>query len=106
MIVFYQIAFIVLLIAVVFFCVRPIVEAYSDRIRSKARAIAEQNSPSAKLEAKVANLEAEVMELKQQLKIVQDSADFALRIAQSDLQSDSQSRVLKIDEQIEHEMKE
>lgn len=86
MIIFYEIAFLVLLIAVVVFLARPLVEAYSDRFRSHTKAITEDERPTAKLEAKVDRLEAEIMELKLQLKSVQESADFALKLSQPESQ--------------------
>ena len=51
-IIFYEIAFVILLIAVVVFLARPLVEAYSDRIRSHTKAIEKDTSPVGILEAK------------------------------------------------------
>ncbi|MDZ4833492.1 MAG: hypothetical protein SGJ27_06900 [Candidatus Melainabacteria bacterium] len=85
-IIFYEIAFLILLIAVVVFLGRPLVEAYSDRIRSRTKTIVKETSPVSILEAKVDRLESEVMELKLQLKSVQESTDFVLNLAQAEPQ--------------------
>jgi hypothetical protein len=82
-IIFYEIVFLILLIAVVVFLARPLVEAYSDRIRSRTKVIAHESSPTTLLEAKVDRLESEVMELKTQLKSVQESTDFVLKLSQA-----------------------
>jgi len=82
MVIFCELAFIVLLITIVVFCGRPIFQAISDRMRSQDKLVEIRNSPEHKLETKVANLEAEVMELKQQLKSLQESTEFALRLSQ------------------------
>lgn len=89
-IIFYEITFLVLLIAVVVFLARPLVEAYSDRIRSHTKAI--ERTPMTALEEKVAQLESEIMELKVQLKSVQESTDFVIKLSQSE------SKVSSIDE--------
>lgn len=52
-------------------------------MRSQHKLEAEQKSPSVQMEKRIAQLESEVNELKQQLKSVQESADFAVNIAQS-----------------------
>ncbi|MBX9670194.1 MAG: hypothetical protein K2X93_21520 [Candidatus Obscuribacterales bacterium] len=82
-IIFYELAVVILLISIVFFCARPIVEAFADRMRSQHKLETEQKSPSIRLEKRVAQLESEVNELKLQLKSVQESADFAVNIAQA-----------------------
>jgi hypothetical protein len=81
MIIFYELAFVVLLIAIVVFCARPLVEAYSEKIKSGSRRIAPQPG---ELEAKVERLEAEVLELRRELKCVQESCDFALSLVKGD----------------------
>jgi F0F1-type ATP synthase membrane subunit b/b' len=93
-IIFYEIAFVVLLIAVVVFLARPLVEAYSDRIRLHSKALMEDSTPTAQLEAKVNRLESEVMDLKMQLKTVQESTEFALKLTQPE----TQTKVIVTDE--------
>lgn len=80
-IIIYEIAVIGLLVSFVVFCARPLFEAHADRIRSQAERDAQKNSPN-KLESKIAFLEAEVLDLRQQLKGLQESNEFALRLAE------------------------
>lgn len=82
MFIFCEIAFIVFLISVVVFCGRPIFEAISERIRSQDRLETIEKSAERRLENKVAFLEAEVMELKQQLRTLQETSEFAARLSQ------------------------
>ncbi len=95
MIIFYELAVVILLISIVIFCARPIVEAFADRMRSQHKLEAEQKSPSIQLENRIAQLESEVNELKLQLKSVQESADFAVNIAQTL----DKNNVIKLDEE-------
>ncbi len=81
-IIIYEIAFIGLLVSFVVFCARPLFEAFAHKIRSQAEADAVKNSPNSMLETKVAFLEAEVMELKNQLKSIQETNEFALRLTE------------------------
>lgn len=73
MIIIYEIAVIGLLITFVIFCARPLFEAAAHRIRSQA-----DKNGETPLETKIEYLEAEVMELKQQMRILQESNEFLL----------------------------
>jgi hypothetical protein len=80
-IIIYEIAVIGLLVSFVVFCARPLFEAHADRIRSQADTDSKKNSLNHKLETKIAFLEAEVLDLRQQLKGLQESNEFALSLA-------------------------
>ncbi len=80
--VLYELAIIILLIAIVYFCARPFVEAYTEKMKTQYKAVDSEKAD--KLEKRINALEGEILDLRQQLKTVQESADFALKIVQEE----------------------
>ncbi|SRR5579885_427948 len=83
----FELGFVILLIVIVVFCARPIVEAYSEKIRTKYKEIGSEQGHQ--LEKRVTQLEAEILELRQQLRAAQESADFALKFVRGESEDGS-----------------
>lgn len=60
---------------------RPMAEAYAERLKTKYRAIGSDEAQALRL--KVESLENEVLELKSQVKNVQETSEFAQKLIES-----------------------
>lgn len=91
----YEFGVVVLLIAIVYFCARPFVEAYTEKMKTQYKAV--DSEQASKLEKRINALEGEVLDLRQQLKTVQESADFALKIIQeNEKNADAESETIDL----------